>query len=372
MEDNTQHLLLALLKSGIWNEPLDSNENFQNTDWNMLYSIAKDQTVIGFVAEGMNSLPSDALPPQQILQRILSTVSHNRIAHARLNNTLIEIMSLLKADGIIPVLLKGQGLATNYKDPTLRTCGDIDLYIGKENYKKACMAAHKWGEDIGSESEESNKHYHFSHGDVPVELHRVAEILSNPWQNHRFQKWTELMLAKDRLSSVNICDYDVSVPPADFNALYIFNHAYHHFLSMGIGLRQLCDWIVFLHKNYKQIDRDSLEKNLKAFGLWNGWLVFGSIAVDYLGLPETEYPFYNKKYNSKAGKALQLIFEGGNFGFHNKNMKNRPNKFIQKKLHSFRWKSIRFIRMAMLFPKQSIEAWIGFVFDGIHRTVTGV
>lgn len=57
--------------------------------------------------------------------------------HSQMNMTLQLLVLTLRKAGIEPVLLKGQGLSRYYPTPELRQCGDIDIYVGEENYEKA-------------------------------------------------------------------------------------------------------------------------------------------------------------------------------------------------------------------------------------------
>lgn len=375
-KERTRQAFAALLRSGLWNRPLESAAlpSLQAPDWKGIFRIAQQQAVWGVVADAVNRLPADRQPAPQALQQLNFLLSRNRTRHAQLNQTLAEAVTLLQEDNIRPILLKGQGVATYYADPTLRICGDIDLYIGEDDYKKSCLWAKQWGEDKAEDKErkqntESVKHYHFRHGGVTVELHRIAGKLPNPRQNRKFQQWTKEMLTGEKCRRVRIGTSDITVPPADFELLYIFNHAYHHFLISGIGLRQLCDWTLALHRFYGQTDSTRLKGELKAFGLWCGWQIFGCIAVDTLGLPEAEFPFYDGAYRQQADKVLKHIFEDGNFGFFSPIRTERPAGYIAGKWHTFKYMHHRFLHLFPLFPKEITGIWYSYLLTGTIQVI---
>lgn len=368
-EEITRQTFMELLRSGLWNRPSEGVSVPAVPDWNGIFRMAQKQAVWGLVADAINHLPTDVQPVPQDMQRLNYLLSRNRTRHALLNSTLTEAVTLLKSNGIHPILLKGQGVATYYADPALRICGDIDLYIGKENYRKSILVAKHWGED-DSVNTESVKHYHFSHQGVTVELHRFAEKLPFLLSDHHFQQWTGRMLQPENLRTVRIGNTEIQVPPADFEVLYIFNHAYHHFLSGGIGLRQLCDWTLALHHFHAQINLKELERNLKAFGLWRGWKVFGCIAVETLGLHETEFPFYNGSYKKQADTVLASIFEGGNFGFFSPTLTERPAGYVAGKWHTLKRTHHRLFRLFPLFPMVTTGVWAGYIFNGIRQVIT--
>lgn len=367
---NREHKqFFALLRAGLWNTPVDATLFAGSTNWEAILAQATRQTVSGLVAQAVSTLPAYAQPPAPIADKMRSITIATIRSHALLNRTLAEAVDLFRRNGIRAILFKGQGVAANYPEPTLRICGDIDLYVGHEQYEKACALARQWGEaeDTATESE---KHYHFRHGSVTVELHRIAEQLPLPWHNARFQRWTQRHLQGDGLRSISVERTMVLLPPVNFDALYIFNHAWHHFAEGGgVGLRQLCDWVRYLHTFRDEIDHAELERDLKAFRLWQQWRIFGCIAVELLGLPRTAFPFYTDRYATEAAKVIGMIEEGGNFGFFDAARTERPQGYIAGKMHSLRRMSSRFGKLAAVTPQETVAAWVRYLYTGIKQVI---
>lgn len=253
--------------------------------------------------------------------------------------------------------------------PPRRQCGDIDLYIGTKDYDRACeLVRQHYGPD--EHAIESVKHYHFKHHGVTLELHRIAEQLPQPCQNSRFQRWTVEHLHGNNLRTVEIEGATIYLPPVDFDALYIFNHAWHHFSTGGgIGLRQLCDWARFLHTFQGEIDHQALRCHLKAFGLWRAWRIFGGIVVGALGLPAAEFPFYTDKYARHVERALEIIGREGNFGFFDATRTKRPKGYLAGKLHSFIRMNRRLGRLLPLHLVQISSVWSSYIYKGIKQVM---
>ena len=53
---------------------------------------------------------------------------------------------------------------------------------------------------------------------------------------------------------INICDQTIVLSNLTFNAFYIFVHLYYHFLQVGVGFRQICDWMLWLKRQEETID----------------------------------------------------------------------------------------------------------------------
>lgn len=372
MNQKEQQQFFALLRAGLWDTPADAELFSGDTRWETIFVQAARQTVQGLVAKAASTLPTEVQPPAPILGKARGIVAATIRSHALLNRTLAEAVTMLAQNGIRPVLLKGQGVATNYTDPTLRMCGDIDLYIGNPDYHLACLLARQWGE-TEEEGTESEKHYHFCHGGVTVELHRIAERLPLPRQDTRFQRWTRRHLHGNNLRSVVIEGIAVSLPPVNFDALYIFNHAWHHLSAGGgIGWRQLCDWVRYLHTFRHEIDHAMLECDLHSFGLWRQWRMFSTIAVDMLGLPREEYPFYTDRYARQAATVVRMIEESGNFGFYDPSRTGRPEGYIAGKLHSLRRMSRHYARLFALCPAACATAGGRYLYVGIRQVIKDI
>jgi hypothetical protein len=85
-----------------------------------------------------------------------------------------------------------------------------------------------------------------------------------------------------------------------------------HMTSEGIGIRHLCDWLVFADHFTDEEFTDIFEEKLKADGLWNFAQLLTLCGIRYLGCPPKEW----------AGEAKEELLEalicdicnGGNFG----------------------------------------------------------
>lgn len=307
-----QQQFLALLRSGLWDTSVDVSLFSGLTVWSEIVLLAQKQTVKGIITESVNKLPVDCQPSLELMRELAFFASRNRLNHVIHNAILADVVCLFVENGIKPVLLKGQGMAVNYPNPALRHCGDIDLYIGSGDFERSISLARQWQGDA-KDSMLIAKHYEFGYKGVRVELHRVAELSYIPWRNSYLQRWTEKYLDCGSLCSYVINNHtEISLPPCQFDAVFILEHAWHHFVFLGgVGLRQICDWTLYMHRYHDKIDRLALKKDLNGLGLWKAWKLFGYIAVNYLGLPPCELPFYDGGVKNEAYVVIQRILEEG-------------------------------------------------------------
>lgn len=269
-----------------------------------------------------------------------------------LNQELANVYALCRQAGIEPILLKGQGVAQNYRHPLHRQCGDIDLYIGKANYDKVNALLRN---ESTRENEENHKHTSIEWHGVTIENHRILTRLSSPIADKRLQneinKWTDSSICQ----RININGNPVTLPPLTFEVAYILMHSTLHFLNEGIGLRQVCDWISLLHNKNKAINKDEVKALLHQFGLSKAARIFGVIAVEYLALPFEDLPIpFTEKDIAKGNWLLNDIWQGGNFGQFDTRRKHRPQGYWNGKWYTFTRALKRCCELGSLAPAEAI------------------
>lgn len=361
---------LSLVRGALWGKVPEARPAPE--EWHAILKMASQQTVMGLVADAVSALPPECRPAPQLWQKLHHFRVTNIRSHALLNTKLAEVLQLFRSAGLRPVLFKGQGLALNYPDPTARQCGDLDIYVGEDDYLKACESAIKSFGSHGCDVE-TVKHYHLNNGGVDVEIHRIAESLPGFRADRKFQEWTRRHLHESELRHLQIEGVPVDVPPVAFDAIYILNHTWHHFVRGGIGLRQVCDWVMYLHAYHDCIDVDTLKKDLRSFSLMKVWKVFAHIAVNHLGLPVQECPLYEEGHAALAEKVLDRILSEGNFGRYSESRKiPRPKSYTAGKLHSFRITSGRYLKLFPLFPFMALKYYWHFITGGIYQYFKGL
>ena len=172
-------LFFNILKSALWgsDDRLDAS-SLSRDDVMVALRIAKSQTVLGMVAnEVMQTSSLSCLLNEADKAGLKRFVMSNLTTGQMLNNALINIVLELRKHGIDPVLLKGQGVAKYYSMPELRQCGDIDVYVGQDNFAKACEVI---GEMSSPEDQQGDipslKHFHTRIGHAFIEIPRYTDV----------------------------------------------------------------------------------------------------------------------------------------------------------------------------------------------------
>lgn len=372
----TQQQFLELLRSGLWGTPADpSLFQQESTDWKSILKTAKEQTVLVIVADGIETLPKELWPSKETMLKLMMTRVKTAQMHHLLNSTLNQIVNVLDKKGIPSVLLKGQGVAQNYRNPESRTCGDIDLYVGIENYERACKIIHDLNKEPQEDIPESGHHKHLELNGVVIEVHKLADPMSSKKQSACFQKWTkdsiDNLFTTNRLKVWNNDGTSIRLALPTFDAFFILHHAVRHMTTEGIGFRHICDWTMYLHRNHSEINKNELQHYLKLFNMEQIWQEFGIIAVNILGLPQTEVPLLKESSQSaKTERILCQIFISGNFGRFDPNGRNfKKTTYLKRKWNSFRFQISRLFRFFNLFPSYTLAYASRWITGGIGRLI---
>ena len=377
--NRSQTQFLELLRAGLWGVAANA-DNFMpdSTDWRAVLRIAKEQAMMVVVTDGIETLPKELWPPKEVMMKLAMMRLKTEQAHRLLDSTIAQIVNALDAEGIHSVLLKGQGIAQNYRRPESRTCGDIDLYTGLGGYKKAFEIIEGLHEGRPHRAAaECVHHLHTNLNGVEVEIHRQASFMHGKRIDAKFQEWTKQSL-DELFGSGKLEVWDnggtaVALAPATYNAFFILHHAVRHMTTEGVGFRQICDWTMLLHRCHSQVDVEKLGKMLKELKMEKIWAEFGRLAVNYLGLPADELPLApaNLAPTRKTYKLLKHIFISGNFGRFDANGRDRSEvPYLVRKWRSFTFQSKRLMKLFGLFPGYSLSYMWHWFSGAIVRFVT--
>ena len=132
--NNTQTVFLELVKAGLWGNGNPDIRIDGTTDWEDVYRLATEQSVLGLVLAGLEH--SDVKPPKVLLLQWIGEVQMIEQRNKAMNAFVAEAIGALREQDIYALLVKGQGIAQCYERPLWRACGDVDFLLSKVNYNK--------------------------------------------------------------------------------------------------------------------------------------------------------------------------------------------------------------------------------------------
>lgn len=324
-------------------------------DWKQLFSWAGRQALFGFLNDGVHRLPSNQMPPDEILKEWdENTAKIARIYHTH-EKHVSELEALLKRLGLHGCILKGTGLSHLYPVPERRMCGDIDLWIAGD--RDAIVKAFKDADipiyDIIYQECKAGIFL-----DTEVEIHFHPSKMYNPFSNGRLQRFFEK-------NSPIRDDVTITYPDARFNAVFCMAHMFRHYMEGGIGMRQMLDYYYVL-RTLDPADREPVMKTLKRLGM-KRFTASVMTCVQYNFGLEDECLLCppDKKL---GGKLVNDIFKMGNFGV----MDKRNYTFDgETKWATFMRKNRRVFSNLRYYPREIIWSPFARVSQFVWRKFKG-
>ena len=306
----------------------------QGFDWNAFYDFAKRQTLVGIVFDGIQRLPKGAAPRLDLLMRWLGMSQRIKMRNEVLNEATVAVYNSVRDAGYSCCILKGQGNAVMYPNPSARMPGDVDVWVdaGRDDIRRLARALVENAD--GRVGSESLNHIGLTMSGITVELHSTPGFMANFVYNCRLQKWLRRNADLQCSNMVALPNGSgaVAVPTCAFNAVYQLYHLYHHYFYEGVGLRQVVDYYFVVVKSEERRVKSeegevkseelrvknpmALEGELKWLGLWKFAGAVMYVLHNVMGLPED---MMIAPMDRKRGRMLlDDILNGGNFGHYDK------------------------------------------------------
>ena len=291
----SETILLSLIKKSLFGIDYSLPSD---VDWNAVFQEAQDQAVVGIVAP---VVPHDC--PYEIEAKWNSAKNHQIAQQVRYWHAQDQLDKLLTENEIPYVILKGAAAAMNYPDPFRRSMGDIDFLVPPKLFERAKTLLLENGYIQNHEQNDRNiglskdhisfeLHFRFSYSDLNMEdvlLNGLSHSERKTVENHSFY----------------------ALPTVE-NGLVLLGHLWGH-LHTGVGLRQVLDWMLFVHDNLNDELWNAVFSSLtKAYGLQKLAITTAHMSQKYIGLPDN-YSWYAKADETLCYDLLSQILHFGNF-----------------------------------------------------------
>lgn len=365
--DNNQQAFFELTRAGLWEKDAQLLQ-YGNVDYDEVFRIADEQSVIGLVTAGIEHV-QDVKVPQDIVLQFIGTSLQLEQQNKALNDFIVWLIETLRKEDVYTLLVKGQGIAQCYERPLWRASGDVDLLLSEDNYQKAKKVLSPLADNVEQEYK-TFKHIGMTmKGDYVVELHGTLHSRLSKRIDRVIDGAQKDVFCGGNVRSWNNNGASVFLPSPDNDVVFVFTHILHHFYIEGIGLRQICDWCRLLWTYRSKLDLQLLESRIRKMGLMSEWKAFYNLANKYLGMPADEMPLYSceKKWSKKAEKIMAFVLEVGNFG-HNR-IQSLSDNYVSRKTVSFWNKAKDFGRHAMIFPIDSVKFFWHFLWNGVELAI---
>ena len=318
-------------------------------EWNSIYSIAKDQTLLGICFAGIEWLYNNKpevlvnLPKELKMQwyAIATNIRHrNRIV----NGQCVALQKELYTEGLQSCILKGQGVASYYGKNIcqLRQPGDIDIWVDG-NWQQVMELVAKRTPN----KEFDLKHAHYNvFKDTTVEIHWMPSTTSN-FILDRKQKHFYHQQANVQFNNKLTLNGNETITATDpfFDSIHLLLHILGHYLYEGVGLRQVMDYYYIVRHADVQQRKEEIVAYYKDFGLYDFSKSVMWVLKEVFGLEDN---YMLTEPNEKSGKELlKEIMKEGNMGHASVRLSENNETTVHRWYR--RWKrKLRLIRFNMI------------------------
>ena len=198
-------------------------------------------------------------------------------------------------------ILKGTEAAQYYPHPEFRNMGDIDIITRREDFLSVCNMLIQGGytEYIPKYTGETIRHRIFTKEDIMVEVHKYFAMFNDK----------ESAEYVDNLI-INQID-DTHRLPDFVNGIVFLEHISQH-MEEGLGLRQIIDWMMFVHQCLPDEKWEEFRYMTICAGVEKLAIICTRMCEIFLGLPERAW---SKEADEALCKRLmEYVLACGNFG----------------------------------------------------------
>ena len=296
---------LKIMHSAMQGETLRSFEGLTAEDWKELFTLAEIHRVLPLVYQTVYAAP-ELGDTAAVRSRVRRLVMLQTMKTAEF----LELYEKFRAEGIVPVVVKGMLCRRLYPQPDLRLSDDEDILIPPEQFEKAHRILTDFGMYTKDDFDLSGElDYYRTNSTLYVELHRSLfppdSEAYGAW-NRFFDGLYERTVMIDGVRS--LCHTD--------HLMYLLCHAFKHFLHSGFGVRQVCDIVLYANAYGSEIDWERLYRNCCEIKGEVFTAALFQIGAKHLGFdPEKAcYPALWQKIETDETAMLEDLLAGGIYG----------------------------------------------------------
>ncbi|MDO4564001.1 MAG: nucleotidyltransferase family protein [Clostridia bacterium] len=280
----------------------------QLTSWQEIDRIARKHAVLPLILQAAMALDAAHRPPDALVTAWKSLTLAAIMNNERLMHSQAEVVSMFEAASIPCAILKGASLARLYPKPEMRALGDIDILVRADQCDRAIETLKTAGYCMHETEHEF--HIGFDRAGTYLELHYAISQFPELPVGERIKR--KLEDATLRTVDARMDGYTFPALNETDQALSLLLHMERHMVNEGIGLRQLCDWCVFLGTCSPATMEQKLLPAIQECRLFQFASVLTRICVLYLGLDSEKHSWCANVPQRTADELLADILDNGN------------------------------------------------------------
>ena len=291
-------------------------EHVSNTQWKRLFLLAEQQQVLPLVFEAVCNCLA-VREEQELLAFYRKKMFEQTAMQAVKTNEFLKIYKRICEQGIRPLVIKGLICRELYPLPNHRISTDEDVLILPEEFAQVHEILSAEGMDVKGTTEDIHKAYEVPYrregSYIYIEVHKQLfpdDAVAYSEYNRFFDG------AHERAIVENVMGTPIYTMCYTDHLLYLICHAFKHFLHSGIGVRQVCDIVLFANAHGKEIDWKHIFKCCQEMNSEKIVAAMFEIGEKYFGFDINKacYPEEFQRIQVEEETLLKDMLEGGILG----------------------------------------------------------
>ena len=242
-------VFLKILKYAMNDNEFVEKDVLSHSQWIQVFRLARKHCVLPLVYDTAYKAFSCEKQEMEFLRQSSRMLV---VQQASQTERFLKLSKKLCEKGLEPIVIKGIVCRTLYPKPDLRISSDEDLLIAKEEYPEYVEALSEEGYFIADNGAEASYEVSFvSSEGVHIELHKSLFDEETEF----FSLWNSFFSdAHKRAISIQVENVKIKTFSYTDHLLFLILHGMKHFIHSGIGIRQICDIVMFANHFGENVD----------------------------------------------------------------------------------------------------------------------
>ena len=320
-------------------------------DFKAIHTISRTQGVWETVFLGIKSLceKNPDVIPQELYGQFHSKFIALCGMQYRRYAIMHKMLKILNENGIETCVLKGESVARFYHTPIARVSSDFDILIDPKKLDLCLSILRENGFNTGARVYDSHQIecVHPVVGLVEIHIMMYGKKTEDVCF-HNEVKYNEPYInveAEDGTiyQTLGITD----------NFLFLLLHFMKHFLSEGVGMRQLLDVLLYVKNNYSSIDWERANTAIANLGFTKIFHCLISIGIKYFMFPE-DLITVQETDEVLVSKIFNDMMQGGVFGHNDSKRRGFYDLYLNERCKTIKIRNYELYRntrkLSRLFP----------------------
>ena len=332
-------------------------------DWTALLRLAGEQKLLPLVYAAVRGTPGFAAVPEAVRAAARRQTMREAAAQTVHTEAFLRLYQALRAEGLAPVVVKGIVCRALYPQPELRPSSDEDLYLTAAEMPRFHAVLLRAG-FVLTEPERDYRSAHearYVHPDTGLVVEGHWALFPTEYAVYAALN-VQLPDLMQRAQDWESGGVTLRVPDACDHLIFLLLHAFKHFISSGVGVRQLCDIALWMRRFGAQIDWQRVRAALRATHSEGFAAAVIDAGVHWFGLERAAAHIPPDWETLESAALLADALSGGVYGSADSTRRHSCTITIHAADRAHRGGTGRASLCAALFPGREVMAgWYPYV-----------